>query len=111
MQQQRFEADMQTGYGGSADQAAHPAYPSGTTTPVQQPEMSQVDVQFGQGAQPSQAQQAHQAAMLAEQQRQAQLASDMERQREIQRLQQQAKKQPTGHTNIRKLIKSAATRE
>ena len=47
MQQQRFEADMQTGYGGSADQAAHPAYPSGTTTPVQQPEMSQVDVQFG----------------------------------------------------------------
>ena len=66
-------------------------------------EMNQMEIQFNTPAQ--------QAAVLAEQQRAAAMQQEMARQKEIQRLQQQSQKQPTGHTNIRKLIKSAATRE
>ena len=39
------------------------------------------------------------------------MQQEMARQKEIQRLQQQSQKMPTGNTNIRKLIKSAATRD
>lgn len=54
---------------------------------------------------------AQQAALIAEQQRAAAMQKELERQKELQRLQKQSKKNPTGNTNIRKLIKSAATRE
>lgn len=66
-------------------------------------EMNQMEIQFNTPAQ--------QAAVLAEQQRAAAMQQEMVRQKEIQRLQQQSQKQPTGNTNIRKLIKSAATRD
>ena len=49
--------------------------------------------------------------MAAEQQRAAAIRNELQRQKDIQRLQQQSQKNPTGNTNIRKLIKSAATRD
>ena len=49
--------------------------------------------------------------MLAEQQRQIAMQKEMARQKELERLQKQSGKNPTGNTNIRKLIKSAATRK
>lgn len=39
------------------------------------------------------------------------MQNEINRQKEIQRLKQQSAKHPTGNTNIRKLIKSAATRD
>lgn len=66
-------------------------------------EMKQMEIQFNTPAQ--------QAEYLAEQQRAAAIKAEVDRQKEIQRLQQQSKKQPSGNTNIRKLIKSAITRD
>ena len=66
-------------------------------------EMNQMEIQFNSSVQ--------QSVSLAEQQRAAAMQAEIARQKEIQRLKQQSQKMPTGNTNIRKLIKSAATRD
>lgn len=51
------------------------------------------------------------AAVQAEQQRAQAIQEDQARQAEITRLQAAGQRQPKGNTSIRKLIKSAATRD